>query len=154
MIVILMPPRLRLSLTLTNNFLPRFVLMPQMAKLPHRCLIRCPFGVHVNADKITHRGRVMQVFLNPRIRQFEPHLQHPLQRQWRSVSGFADLEVKRINHRSQPCSGHDHLHVGKKPRAARRLVISLQSRQCLLFLASHPMNFNDQLHSAGQSKFP
>ena len=91
----------------------------------------------------------MQVFLDPRIRQFEPHLQHPLQQQSRLAYGFADLEVKRINPRSQPCSGHDHLHVSKKPRAARRLVISLQSRQCLLLLAPHPMNFTDQLHSAG-----
>lgn len=126
MIVMLMPPRLRRSITLTNNFLPLFALMPQMAKLSRRRLIRCPFGAHVDADKINHRGRVIQVFLDPRIHQFEPHLQHPLQRQSRSAYGFADLEVKRINPRSQRAQGT--ITCMSARNRARRVVLSYRSK--------------------------
>ncbi len=143
-----------------QQLLSQFVFLQQMAKFAYRGLIRRSFHSQVNADEVTHGHRVVQRFLDRRIRQVEPQLQeidpqHPLQRQRRPASCLANFWIKRLNDRRQLRPGHDHLHIGEKLRASRRLAVSLESRQCLLL--HHPVRARVVVaisDTVGNSEFP
>jgi hypothetical protein len=50
------------------------VLLEQMAKAAHCCLIRHRFAAEIDADKIAHRRRIIERLLDRRVRQVEPLL--------------------------------------------------------------------------------
>jgi hypothetical protein len=65
--------------------LAQLVALQQMPELAHRRLVRCAFDPEIDTDEPAHRHRVVERFLNRRVRQVEPQLQevdpqHPLQR--------------------------------------------------------------------------
>jgi hypothetical protein len=120
-----------------QQHLAELVPFQQVSKLAHRGLIRRPFDPQINADETAHRDRVVQRFLNRRIRQVEPQLQevdpqHPLQRDRRSATALAHLRVRRLHRRRQFRPRNDLVHVREKLRAARGLPVLLKSRQCRL----------------------
>jgi hypothetical protein len=117
--------------------LAQFVPLEQVSKLAASRLIRRSLLAQIDAGEAAHRHRVVQRFLQRRIRQVEPQLQkvqarHPLQRNRRAAAQLAHLRIVRLDHRYQICLWHDLIHVREKLRPPRRLAVALETRQRLL----------------------
>ena len=124
----------------------QIVLFKKVTELADRGLIRRCLSSQVNAHKAAHRIHVVKRFLNRRIRQVEPQLQtinpqHPLQRNRRPATLFAQLRVIRSNQADQLVPRHHALHVREELCSARDLLVLLKPRQRSLVHRS-PMSMN------------
>src|SRR5262249_21950981 len=85
----------------------------------------------IDPDEIAHCPRIVERFLDRRVRQVEPLLQkvysqHPLDPDWRTA--VARLRIKRLDQPTQRRPRHYPLHLGQKRCPPRRLGIALKSR--------------------------
>src|SRR5215470_7598606 len=101
------------------------MLLEQMAEAAHR------LAPEIDPDEIAHYPRIVERFLDRRVRQVEPLLQkvysqHPLDPDWRTA--VARLRIKRLDQPTQRRPRHYPLHLGQKRCPSRRLGIALKSR--------------------------
>lgn len=117
-----------------EELLAELVTLEQMAELAHRRFVRRRLTTQINAGKAAHRRRVVQGFLDRRVRQVEPllqevHPQHPLQRQRqrREPALRTRLRVERFDHGTQLCPRHHPVHLREELRSAGRLAVLLKT---------------------------
>jgi hypothetical protein len=108
------PARLEMAMDLLEQAAAQLVLFQQMAEAAHRRLVGNWLAPQVDADEATHRQRVVESFLDRRVRQVEPVLekvdaQHPLQTDRRTT--VAGLRINRFDQPTQATPRHHLLHL-------------------------------------------
>src|SRR5690348_3251750 len=126
------------------------MLFEQVAEAAHRRLIRHWLMAKVDADKTSHRLRIVQRLFDRRVRQIEPVLQeidaqHPLDADRRTA--ITGLRIERLDQPAQRRPRYNALHLAKKHCPPCRLGIAVKSRSRQRQLL-HPPTHAHQIHPA------
>src|SRR5262249_50714144 len=95
----------------------QIVRLEQMAEAAHRGFVGDRLAPEIDPDEIAHYPRIVERFLDRRVRQVEPLLQkvysqHPLDPDWRTA--VARLRIERLDQPTQRRPRHYPLHLGQK----------------------------------------
>src|SRR5262249_55169201 len=109
--------RRQVSLHLVEQPPAQIVRLEQMAEAAHRGFVGDRLAPEIDPDEIAHYPRIVERFLDRRVRQVEPLLQkvysqHPLDPDWRTA--VARLRIERLDQPTQRRPRHDPLHLGQK----------------------------------------